>query len=467
MSRRANIVLLLALLILLALLKLVFSFNGLYGQDAFEYFRYTKELRSYWLGGSKPDTFFWPEIFPLFGSILSLIISNVSLSLQLISIFSFFGTILYIQKILNSIYPENKNISWYCILILFFAPFFTRAAFLCMSDMLAIFFTTACFAHYYFYSRSFTWWHFSLCIFFAVAAFFTRYATFLLTAAPVAAASLILFRKFSLKEILLAVTLMLFAALPHFMLSNKPAFSFVHHTWLSEWSPLNFFRSSFVTGDEGRPVYFMPNILFNFFCLFHPSIFMWGLLFIPASFKYKLQPMRLVLLISITAYLLFLSGIPSQNKRYIVAAVPFTFIFLFEGFDKVMNIQRLGKTIRLAVPAISLILMIYAFHLIHRRMQFEQKVFSYLSENTKGKSVYTFDVEVALRGYELPSEVISLWHKEIATFDKGSFALFSEKLFAEKWRGHQLIKNWERLKNNYSLKPLHNFGDGWELYEIR
>jgi hypothetical protein len=467
MSRKANIVLLVSLLILLALLNLIFSFNGLYGQDAFEYLRYAKELRAYWLGSSKPETFFWPEVFPLLGSILSLVISNTALSLQLISLFSFFGIILYIQKILNNMYPENKNISLYCILVLFLSPFFTRAVFLCMSDMLAIFFVTACFAHYYFYSRSFTWWHFSLCTFFAVAAFFTRYATFLLTAPSVVAATIILFRKFSLKGILFASMLALPAALPHVILSNKSAFSFVHHTWLSEWSSLNFFRSSFITPDEGRPMYFMPNILFNFFCLFHPSVFMWGLFFIPGSFQHKLQPVRLVVLVSIAAYLLFLSGIPSQNKRYLIAAVPFSIIFLFEGFDKIINVQRFGKALRLTVPTISLVLMVYAFHLVHRRMQFEQKVFSYLLENTKGKSVYTFDVNVALKGYELPSEVISLWHKEITTFNKGSFVLFSEKLFAEKWRGYQLIKNWEYLKNNYSLKSLHSFGDGWELYEIR
>jgi hypothetical protein len=194
---------------------------------------------------------------------------------------------------------------------------------------------------------------------------------------------------------------------------------------------------------------------------------MWGLFFIPGSFQHKLQPVRLVVLVSIAAYLLFLSGIPSQNKRYLIAAVPFSIIFLFEGFDKIINVQRFGKALRLTVPTISLVLMVYAFHLVHRRMQFEQKVFSYLLENTKGKSVYTFDVNVALKGYELPSEVISLWHKEITTFNKGSFVLFSEKLFAEKWRGYQLIKNWEYLKNNYSLKSLHSFGDGWELYEIR
>jgi hypothetical protein len=461
-----NIALFVALLFLLALLKLLFSFNGLYGQDAFEYLRYAKELRAYWLGGSRPETFFWPEIFPLCGSILNLIISNTALSLQLISLLSFFGIALYIQKILKNMYPENKNISLYWILIPFFAPFFTRAAFLCMSDMLAIFFVTACFAHYYFYSRTFNWWHFSLCAFFAMAAFFTRYAAFPLIVSPVIAASVIQFRKFSLKGIVSAAILVLLAALPHLILSNKPALSFVHHTWLSEWSPLNFFRSSFVTSDEGRPAYFMPNILFNFFCLFHPSAFMWGVLFIPGSLR-KFQGERVILFISLVAYLLFLSGIPSQNKRYLIAAVPFGFIFLFQGFNQIMEVRRFGKVLRIAVPTVSLILMVYAFHLIHRRIQFEQKVFSYLSEKTKGKAVYTFDVEPALRGYELPSEIISLWDKEITMFSKGSFVLFSEKLFAEKWRGHQLIKNWEHLKNNYSLKSLHAFGEGWELYEIR
>jgi len=98
MSRSANIILLLALLVLLALLNFAFSFNGLYGQDAFEYFRYTKELRTYWLGGSKPETFFWPEFFPLLGSLLSLIVSNVVLSLQLVSLLSFFGIIFYTKK---------------------------------------------------------------------------------------------------------------------------------------------------------------------------------------------------------------------------------------------------------------------------------------------------------------------------------------------------------------------------------
>ena len=72
--------------VLLLIFNLLTGFNGLYGQDSFEYLRYSRELHEYLSGGELPGTFFWPVLYPLSGAVVSFFLPDV-LSLQVVSVF--------------------------------------------------------------------------------------------------------------------------------------------------------------------------------------------------------------------------------------------------------------------------------------------------------------------------------------------------------------------------------------------
>ena len=78
----------------------VFSFDGLYGQDAYEYTRYSEVLKNYLITGEKPGDYFWGLYYPILGSILSFVIPNIALALQLISLASLLICTHYVEKII-------------------------------------------------------------------------------------------------------------------------------------------------------------------------------------------------------------------------------------------------------------------------------------------------------------------------------------------------------------------------------
>lgn len=84
-----------------------FSFDGLYGQDVYEYLRYTEALKTFLVTGKSPEDYFWGIYYPVFGSILGFIIPNIAMSLQLISVVSLVVTSIYLDKIIRLIYKEN------------------------------------------------------------------------------------------------------------------------------------------------------------------------------------------------------------------------------------------------------------------------------------------------------------------------------------------------------------------------
>lgn len=59
------------ILVLFILIHLILDFDGLYGQDSYEYLRYTKALHFYFKTGIPPGDYFWPLFYPIIGSIFS------------------------------------------------------------------------------------------------------------------------------------------------------------------------------------------------------------------------------------------------------------------------------------------------------------------------------------------------------------------------------------------------------------
>ena len=96
-------------LLFFVIIRFGLGFNGLYGQDAHEYLRFGKALHQFFLTGANPGDYIWPVNFPLYGALLSLLLSSVNFSMQILSVFSFIGILLYKLKILKLIFPGDEE----------------------------------------------------------------------------------------------------------------------------------------------------------------------------------------------------------------------------------------------------------------------------------------------------------------------------------------------------------------------
>ena len=151
------------------------SFDGLYGQDADEYLRYTESLQNYFTTEKNPGDYFWGVYYPLIGSFLAFILGNAAVALQLISLFSLLVSAIYISKIIEILYKEKPND---VVVFLFFclSPILLIHSVLVMSDMLSC--TFVIISIYYFlsyleFSKNRT---FLLGVAFCLLAILTRYA---------------------------------------------------------------------------------------------------------------------------------------------------------------------------------------------------------------------------------------------------------------------------------------------------
>ena len=134
-KQRNTLLLLFFGIIFFCFIRVVLSFDGLYGQDAYEYLRYTESLQHYFKTGINPGDYFWGVYYPLLGSFLTFIVGNSALALQLISFLSLLVSSVYLNKIIELIYKEKTNM---IVVFVFFSlsPIVLIHSFLVMSDML-------------------------------------------------------------------------------------------------------------------------------------------------------------------------------------------------------------------------------------------------------------------------------------------------------------------------------------------
>lgn len=151
------------------------QFDGLYGQDAYEYLRYTESLQNYFTTGKNPGDYFWGVYYPLLGCFLSFIVGNSALALQLISLLSLIVSSVYLHKIIELIYKEKTNI---LVVFVFFSlsPIVLIHGFLVMSDLLTCALVLGSIYYFLSYYESSKKSMFLFGVAFCLLAILTRYA---------------------------------------------------------------------------------------------------------------------------------------------------------------------------------------------------------------------------------------------------------------------------------------------------
>lgn len=456
---------------ILILIRLLSGFNGLYGQDSYEYLRYSRRWFDFFTTGRHPGDYFWPVNYPFYGALLTLFIRDNILALQFISMISFVLTAVYLYRFIKLWHPEReKPLLIYLCLVFVLSPFMFQSAFLVMSDMLALFFITAAVYHVLKYRQEFRRVDFLLAVFFSVSAVMTRYASAVVLFIPLLFLSFTFFRNFRLSNFLWGLLITALSLAPHFFIRQGHAAQFLTHNWLQSWSVKNWFFSEFTTID-GYQKYRFPNLIYALSNIYHPGFIFMGLLYlILMRKKFLNHSEKIILLASIGLYALFLAGIPFQNMRFLLATFPLVVVLYYLPFRKLF--QWMAKRKAWATICITGVILIQSalivkyssgiYHANKLERTIAQSMLSYPSE-----TIYTFAIDGALRAYGVKNPLINLWYERIGEVKENSLVLFNEEKFKIQWRNMNPMINWEYLRTHAKLVNIKNFSDGWELFEVK
>ncbi|MEL7424938.1 MAG: hypothetical protein AAFN81_18270 [Bacteroidota bacterium] len=458
------------LLLVSLILRWQWSFAGLYGQDAHEYLRYTKSLQAWLGGGGHPGEFFWPLSYPIFGALLSSLSPfSTANSLQVISLLAHLSASLLLIRLLRA--QQARTGFYWVILAYFLSPYALRSGFLVMSDALSVLGVVGC---YFFYLKPRgAGAQLRLIGLFcsAALAISTRYVAFLLVAGPVLHQFVFMLQRKNWQALLISIFTSLVLCLPHFILRWEQPFGFLQHQFMGNWSFSNSWQNQF-TSPTGQFQYRFPNLVYSFFHWFHPAFLLLGLVFLPLVRYWwpKTMPQR-VLLLSLIGYSIFLAGIPFQNQRFLLPALPLVVILLYPAVEKLVSYRNrlpnwMSPVILLSVGLLQMGLFAYTLQPLIATNQVEQQLAERL-QHYPDHQLYTFYYDLALQTYDVPQPIVNIWQAREVTCQKDALVLFHPTQFNEQWQGHQLMQNWTKLQEDCGLEVLETMPQGWMLYRIK
>ncbi len=460
--------LILSPILLFVIIRFFLGFNGLYGQDSHEYYRYSKVIINFFKTGNSPGDYFWPVYYPILGAIAGLVIDNL-ISLQLISVLSLSGSLYFLYKIINQVFKEKNQITLYLLIVFLLSPYVFRNSFVVMSDILSVFCITSSFYFFINYinnSRSNQIFFFSIL---AVMAVLTRYAAFVVLFIPTLVILFEIIRKKKYSHLIIAIIIALIIIIPHILIRKTSPTEFLEHVWLQRWSALNYFKKDFITPD-GTEHFRLPNILTAFSNIYYPQYLLFGFILIPfiqkSLFKNRIW---LISLGMILFYALFLAGIPYQNQRFFLLSTPLVAVVLYPPFERILILLNDRKSLKYSVLGflilLQLFLSVYFFRSAYERNILEKNVSAFV-KSKPDKKIYTFDIDVSFMSYGVNNKIINMWKKKINEFDKNSIVIFNEEKFKVQWANMNPMLNWQKLKSDYTLIEIKDFDDGWKAYEI-
>jgi len=445
------------------------NFDGLYGQDAFEYLRYSKALQNFIITGNNPGTYFWPLFYPLLGSLFGFFTHNIALALLLISVFSLSVSAFYLNTIIDLLFPNSKLSILHIFVFFILSPFILKSGLLIMSDMLALCLIVLTLYHYLKFNQNYSIKYFYYITIFSVSAMMTRYVSFVIVIPFIIHASyLFLTQKKNLKHIPFLMLIVFIIGLPHFLINATNSLKFLSNNWLKTWSVLNFFKSQFSTVD-GFNHYLFPNIIYVFSNFFHPRFLFIGIFLIPLLFiKNSNFKHRTIILISVILYALFLAGIPYQNNRFLVLSFPLILLLFYPIFIYLTELKLIKKIFYVGIICTIIIqsfLISKAFKSTLERNKLERKMVELLRPY-QHKKLYSFDIDIALQGRGLKFDYKNLWIKRYKNLQKGDLILFNPTKFQKQWQGKNPILNFNYFNEKYDLKIIQDCQGGWKLYQV-
>lgn len=442
------------------------GFDGLYGQDSYEYIRQAKEVKSAILGFQKPQDFYWAPGYPLALAILDVIIGNMIVTAQLLSVFTWGLTLFFLYSIARIHVKSQKHFIFLLIIsCVGFSAYFFRIMFTSMSDGLAVLLITI--GLYYFEKsraeKTYHLLHWS--ILFLSLSVFTRYAALPLVIVTILSSFFLLFKNRLWGSSLISIGSILFVSVSFLYLKDKNPGEIVNSSISASWNIHNFWSNS-IQNEQGTLTYFAPNIFYVLYPIAHFGfiwlsipVFIWG-------WYQKIKVDSWTTIISLFVYCLFLAGIPFQNKRFLVLTIVPLFSILIPFIANICsNISKTRFIVLLTViTVLNLGVSLYSFEKVYQIQQTESALFENIRP-IKMSRLYTFDVDLALQSRGLNVNVINLWKIESLEFKEGDYFLLNKIKWEDQWKDHLLMKNIEAITSNVNIFEIENYGNGWRLYK--
>ena len=455
-------------LLLVFALRIV-GFDGLYGQDSYEYLRYANAIQEYITDGVHPGNYFWPVLYPTLGSLLGFVFGCTAFALQFISCVSLGVACVYILKTIQLLYPTSKHSFFYVLIFGIFCPFLLKMGLIVMSDALTLAFVVLSF--YFFFKSYLQKTSLAPIFIFATCALMTRYASLCITFPIILYGLYLVWERKRFAQLFIAGIISIIVSIPFLIFQWGALFEASANPFLQTWSFGNYFKSSFTTGD-GTTSYLFPNLMYALYVFFHPGfIFLGSILSIITIKNYRslFTFHQKVLIICSGIYILFLAGIPFQNPRIIGLVFPLILLLLFPAFVKLTEVKFIKQYLK-TIAAVSLVLQLVffamTFKLIFERTIIEKELATMI-QPYEGKTLYSFDVDLALEGRGLDFEYKNMFLERYEKFQKNDLILFDPARYKVQWNDKNPMLNWEFIEQNYQLKVLETHSEGWKLYQIQ
>lgn len=453
--------------------RFVFDFNGLYGQDSYAYLLHAREWKTFILEGNKPDAFFWPPNYSIVTALLSFVLSNDFLAAQLVSVLSFIGVGFVLDKWVKEQNQTTETVRIaFVTLGWFLSPYIFRLGMQSMSDMFAMLFLTLSF---YFLWRLSERKNEGSLILFALAAatcITTRYPAVIVLLPAVGYALILALKQKKWKATLTAIIV---AAIPISLaiiwkLNSGGIDSNISKVIFTEWSASNFFERVFIR-PSNKTTYFLPNLLFNLSVFVHPGTLLLGFPALLFLRPFQLKGTQFTMLISVLGYAVFLSGLPFQNSRVLSFALPVVLMLLFPAVhslfahfaNKQFKLQyilsvlftvQIGLTARAMMPSI-------------QYNKLEQSITNWVAKNAPNQPVYTSDFSLLFDVYETGSPVKNIFETEFKSFESESVFIYNTQLDKSKLSGTIVSENWHRANELMDVKRERCFGNNWCIFSLR
>lgn len=454
------------------IVRYMFGFDGLYGQDAYAYLLHAREWRSFLLGGVLPGYFFWPPNYSIIGGVLAITFDSEFVSLQLISVLSLMGSGYFADRIIRETTELNEGVRLaFVTLGLLLSPYIFRLGMQGMSDMM-----TMCFllGSFWFFHRTITNSGTNSMIGFSIftaLALTSRYPSIVVLIIPIIVTgyTLLSSRKFGILMIgLLAGSVILIPAIAWKWQWVEIWASANNFDGLYDWSVSNFFRAEFHRKDSFTS-HLLPNILFNLSAWLHPGLLLFTVVLFPFLPNRAMTTFRWTILYSILAYILFLSGVPFQNSRVLTFIFPLILIFMAPAFGKfveLMNCQRfpikslfaialviqVGLTARALKPSVEL-------------AQFENELVDWIGSDHPTKTIYTSAFSQLFDAHETGNPTVQVFDSKVVEFQTGGLYIFNHG-WSKKLEGTMVMENWNRANSSMNVAEHRCWPNGWCVYQL-
>lgn len=443
------------------------GYQGLNGQDAHDYYRIARAWQAYMVdGGARPIMAEHPHGYPMLGAVLGLVMGPLW-ALRIISVLAFFGVVLILDRSLRRHGADGGVSRAYVLLGIALSPFLLRYALTTMSDVLALTLTTAAFFSAVNWIRDRGYSALSGMIVYLALALFVRLAVapiavlLLLYVAGERAAARIAPRTLAISALIAVVAgCIIVAALQR----NGDLVG----TPLAEWTALNWFRRDLVS-DDGVLHYMFPNILYALGVVIHPGQFTIGLLVVP-FFRWEdlKDPATRLAAILLGGYLLFVAGMPFQNDRVLLLALPFTVVLFHLAFQRAYRAVRASMIkpvlLLLVLGCVQCALFVRAMVPFIHQARVEKEL-SALADQLSPDHLYSHGMGAALSTYCPDVPVTELWYAEIDTFERGAVIVVHPERLEAQWAGHFPAINWEKARRAGAL-PVFQRPDGWVIARV-